>query len=94
MRGLGQLGHVCGAEWWEGRGGFCSHRFQALAALESGLGLLGSWLQNQGPVGLPGQEAARMYQLLPLHFLGPYSTHPDSQHPYLAEVSRRGQKAA
>lgn len=86
-------------------GGFCSHRLQALAALGSVPGLLGSWLWNRGPLGLPGQtqptelrlpflssaspfrcpgqEAAPACQLLPLHFLGAYSTRPDSQQEFL-----------
>lgn len=33
----------------EGKGGLCSSRLQALAALGSGLGLLGSWAVNPEP---------------------------------------------
>lgn len=78
-------------------------QLQALAALGSGQGLLGCWPFEPGPLGLPGQAQyielclpflSSAHQPLCLHFMGPYSTCPGSQHPYLAGVFRLGQKAA
>lgn len=46
-----------GQDVGEGKVGICSSRLQALATLGSGLGLLGSWPVEPGPLGFLGRPS-------------------------------------